>query len=273
MKPVLLIDPDSPGYHTVKRVLLIDADILAYRIASAAEIPTQWGADLWTLHADARLAKGMLDVQVSELYRNLCADAVLMCLTDATNFRKSVYPLYKANRAKVRRPMILPVLREHILAHYTTFMKRGLEADDCLGILATLPNPTAEQRIIVSIDKDLRSIPGLHYELNKPDDGVFSVSKEDADLWHMTQTLTGDSTDGYPGCPGQGPVGAAKTLAQAECPDVAHWWPLVVAAYGKKGLGEDEALTMARIARICRAEDYDLDKQEVILWKPSNLSS
>ena len=110
------------------RTLLIDADILAYRVASAAEVPINWGDDLWTLHADARLAKETLDIQVRELYRDLLADSVQMCLTDRENFRKKIYPLYKANRAKTRRPMILPTLREHILAHYTTFMKPGLEA-------------------------------------------------------------------------------------------------------------------------------------------------
>ena len=250
------------------RTLLIDADILAYRIAAAAEVPINWGDDLWTLHADARLAKETLDVQVGELYMELHADFVQMCLTDRDNFRKTIYPLYKANRAKIRRPMILPALREHILAHYTTFMKPGLEADDCLGILATMPRAPGDQRIIVSIDKDLRSIPGLHYELNKPDEGVFEVTETEADRWHMMQTLTGDSTDGYPGCPGQGPVGAAKTLDQAEKQDVESWWPCVVGAYAKKSLGEEEALTMARVARICRASDYDFDKQEVIPWSP-----
>jgi DNA polymerase-1 len=252
----------------MNRTLLIDADILAYRVASAAEVPINWGDDFWTLHADARLAKETLDIQVRELYRDLLADSVQMCLTDRDNFRKTIYPLYKANRAKIRRPMILPSLREHILAHYTTFMKPGLEADDCLGILATMPRDPEDQRIIVSIDKDLRSIPGLHYELNKPDEGIFEVTETEADRWHMMQTLTGDSTDGYPGCPGQGPVGAAKTLDQAEKQDVESWWPLVVGAYAKKSLGEEEALTMARVARICRASDYDFDKQEVILWSP-----
>ena len=30
--------------------LLIDGDIIAYRAASATEVPIQWEEDLWTLH-------------------------------------------------------------------------------------------------------------------------------------------------------------------------------------------------------------------------------
>ena len=72
----------------------------------------------------------------------------------------------------------------------------SLEADDVLGILAT--EPSNEERIIVSIDKDLYQIPAKVSKDGKTYEGY---QKNEANYWHMMQTLTGDSTDGYSGCP------------------------------------------------------------------------
>ena len=141
-----------------------------------------------------------------------------------------------------------------------------LEADDVMGITATDPLHF-HKPIIVSIDKDLRSIPGRFFNLGKPDEGIQEISIEDADYWFMMQTLMGDATDGYPGCPKFGPATAAKALKGVP-KTIKDMWPVVVAAYEKAGFGEDYALLMARMARILRDEDYDFVKQEVNLWVP-----
>ena len=95
----------------------------------------------------------------------------------------------------------------------------------------------------------------------------------------MMQTLTGDTTDGYTGCPGIGPKTAEKILqaALAEGTTEANpaqlreiYWQHVVKAYAKAGLSEEEALTQARVARICRNSDYDFKTKQVILWSPNN---
>ena len=80
----------------------------------------------------------------------------------------------------------------------------------------------------------------------------------------MFQTLVGDATDGYSGCPTIGPVAATKLLGF--CSDQTAMWDLVTSTYRKKGLGEEEALIQARVARILRFEDYK--KEEVLLWTP-----
>ena len=93
------------------------------------------------------------------------------------------------------------------------------------------------------------------------------VTEEEADYNHMLQTLTGDAADGYPGCPGIGPKTAEKLLAGVGR-TYAEMWPIVVEQYAKKGLSEGIALTQARIARICRRDDYDFKRKEVKLWNP-----
>ena len=148
------------------------------------------------------------------------------------------------------------------------YIKPGLEADDCLGILATLPSfMRGRQKVIVSVDKDMKGIPGFFYDMGKPDLGIQPISREDADLWHMTQTLIGDAADGYPGCPKIGPM-TAKKLFDGIPRDYGHLWPVVAGAFEKAGFGEAETVTQARLARILRAEDWDFNTKEVKLWTP-----
>ena len=249
--------------------LLLDGDIFAYQIASAMEVATNWGNDQWTLHADAAEGKCALDNYIENVRLTLEADALIVALTDRTsNFRKTILPTYKHNRANTRKPMILMELREYLITNYKTYIRPCLEADDVLGILAT-SNAIKGEKIIVSIDKDLKSVPGSHYNMKRPENGVFEVGEHEADMWHMVQTLTGDATDGYSGCPGIGAKTAEKLLATAEEYTYEHMWPIVVNTYASKGLGEEEALLMARVARICRKEDYDFKKRKVVLWQPS----
>jgi len=144
---------------------------------------------------------------------------------------------------------------------WESYQRPGLEGDDILGILATHPKAIRGQKIIVSIDKDMKTIPGYVWNPDKDDEPIF-YSTEEADYWHLYQTLTGDTTDGYPGLPGCGPKGAEKVLEDPS-------WEAVVAAYEKKGLTEEDALVQARCARILRATDYDYAKKEVKLWCPA----
>lgn len=251
---------------TAKRVLLIDGDVLAYKAASASEKAVHWGEGYWTWHCDWNEVTSAFDNALTKLMEDLKADSYTLCLTDSEgNFRKSVYPAYKGNRANTKKPLVLKDFKQFLIDERGAYFKPGLEGDDCMGILATRSNPTKEERIIVSIDKDMKTIPGLYYNDGHPEDGVQLVTEEDADLWFYRQVLMGDATDGYPGCPGMGPKGADKVLAGVSAADA---WPHVVAAYEKAGFCEDDAIIQARCARILRASDYDFKKKEPILWEP-----
>ena len=48
------------------RTLLIDGDILIYKIATQNEEPTHWGEGLWTLHCDENICKAEVDRQIQE---------------------------------------------------------------------------------------------------------------------------------------------------------------------------------------------------------------
>lgn len=251
------------------RTLLVDGDVVAYQFASAAETTIHWGDDFWTLHADAKEAKAKMDNFFEVLKDQLDGERIIVALSDATRnyFRKDILPSYKIKRNETRKPLILKEMRKHLEDNYETFERPGLEGDDVLGILATSKKIVPGEKVIVSIDKDLLTIPGLHYNTRKPDKGIFEISQDEADYLHMFQTLTGDTSDGYDGCPGIGPKRAEQILAYCDG-DKSQLWGLVVQAFVKNGFSEEEALRQARVARILRADDYDFTNKRPVLWSP-----
>ncbi|HWL80094.1 MAG TPA: hypothetical protein VNR89_04015 [Roseomonas sp.] len=243
--------------------LLIDGDGFAYNAAAAVERATDWGGGIWTLHANEDEALARLDDALASVQEALGVKKIAVAVTDqGANFRNSVWPDYKGKRKLKRKPLVLPVMRQHLIDNYSARLRPNLEADDVLGILATHPSIIKGEKIIVSADKDFFTIPGKFYRTTDPDKGVVDVSEEDADRAHLYQTLTGDTTDEYPGCPGIGPK-KAKDILDKECS-----WDAVVRTYEKYGLTEDDAIVQARCARILRSTDYDFTKKEPILWTP-----
>lgn len=246
------------------KTVLIDADTLVYEASLSSERPIEWDNEMWTLHSYFPEAVSRFDAILTDIKEATDYDRVVMVLSaEGHRWRNDVMSAYKQGRKRTRRPVVFAPMREYVRGEYETFMWPTLEGDDVLGILMTHPTLIEGEKVCVSIDKDLKTIPGKHYNYGRLEH--FDVSEREADFYHMTQTLTGDSTDGYPGCPKIGPVSALK-LIEGQLPE--DIWPIIVKAYKKAGLSEDVALQNARVARICRHTDYDLEKKEVILWTP-----
>jgi hypothetical protein len=206
------------------------------------------------------------------------------------NWRNKVLPSYKQHRKTSIRPELLYPLKDHLKNDYPSYRKATLEADDIMGILSTHPKLIPGRKIIVSEDKDMKTIPGWLFNPRK-DAKPRLVTLEEADLYHLEQTLTGDTTDGYKGCPD---AGKEKFKELAENPYVLEayehvfksgprkglteirynkvptdsLWKAIVSQYEAKGLTEFHALTQARVASICRHTNYDFKKKEVIYWSP-----
>lgn len=197
----------------------------------------------------------------------LKADDVIVCLSDDfASFRKQlVDPTYKALRADTERPVNLYAMKEWMRETYITEERPLLEADDVMGIIATDPS-RSDERIIVSADKDMMTIPGLLYrpqnQLEKRPH-ISDISPLEAMRFHFWQTIVGDSTDGYPGARGRGPL-SDYALDVLEAADEEEAWEEVLMAFTGRG-GEDEAIKQARLARILHYGDYD---GRVKLWLP-----
>lgn len=250
----------------MKTVLLIDGDTIAYLAAITSEKYIEWGEGddmVISNNADVAAACRSFDEQVAGMINaHGKVDDYKVALTDSVNFRKAILPTYKSKRGK--KPMALGAVRRHAVEQHKAVIKPGLEGDDILGIWSTHPYLIkADRKIIVSIDKDMRCIPGL---LSTGDGVVNRITTAAADYFHMIQTLTGDQTDGYAGCPGCGPVAAERWVALGDLPTQS--WEHVCQAYAKKSLTEADALVQARVARILRFTDYNFKTQEPILWTP-----
>lgn len=254
------------------RTIIIDGDIPAYKVASRVQVNIDWGDGIESKSADAEEAKRQIDQEITRYKKMLGATRAIVCLSDDLNFRKEFYPNYKANRKNVIKPALLSELKKYFHEAYEVFKRPTLEADDVCGILATVgdvPGLIEGTRIVVSEDKDLKSIPGLLFNPRHPERGTVEISTETADLEHMRQTLTGDTTDNYPGCPGIGKVKVDGVLTKKHADQTL--WELVVSAFVQKGLTETDALVQARVARILRAEDYDFINKRPVLWTPPQI--
>lgn len=234
-------------------LLLIDGDIIAYKAAASAEVATNWGNGQWTLHSFEPDVEVRVEDQIHKLLEAPVQDCVI-AFTDKKNFRKDVAPYYKANRKDTRKPMLLDYAKKYMSLQYNTIMYRNLEADDVLGILGTKNRDT----IIWSEDKDLLTIPAKHWINGE----VVEITEAEANYQFLYQTLIGDSTDNYKGCPTIGPKTANKILSSG-CT-----WEAVVEAFKSKGLSEEVALENARLARILRDGEYNTETGEVYLWQP-----
>jgi DNA polymerase-1 len=232
-----------------------------YKATHASEYEVRWADGIWTYYADEEVGISVLESNLHEILSFVGADNYVIALSDNKNFRKELCDTYKANRADQRKPILLEFLREYVQENMPYNSMEELEADDVMGIMATTDNFIEGRKIIVSIDKDLLQIPVDVYNPDK--DELSPAEYRDGNYLHMTQTLTGDSVDGYPGCPGIGPVKAKKILDLES--DPAARWELVCQAYEKAGLDEDAALLQARLAYILQAKD--LTDRGFELWE------
>jgi len=272
-------------------ILLIDADVLRYQLAFSNTTKIDWNDDGTTVEAlQPERAKAKLEDYLDELIEKFGArDIVLALSCKHGNFRKAIDPAYKENRKDKPKPALWYVLDDFIEDAFGDKIVSipELEGDDVLGLLATHPNPVRApgNRIVVSIDKDMRTLPGIRlYSPLHPDLGVIEINHHDADLYWMKQALTGDQTDNYPGFPGIGHKKADEILMPVHeqfrnaSPErhLAALWQRVVQTYTTQKprgstelLTEQDALTQARLARIVRHGDYLTKEQRVRLWTPS----
>lgn len=180
-------------------IALVDSDIIAYRSAAASEADP---LDICLMRVD----KMMRDI-INETN----ASSYLAFLSGPNNFRKEIYPEYKANRKDVVKPAHLADCRQFLCSEWDAVICDGYEADDALGMHQN-KSPVEDdlETIICSIDKDLLMIPGNHYNFVKKE--FCSVDELEGLRSLYRSALVGDKTDNIHGVRGIGKVKAAKLI-------------------------------------------------------------
>ena len=249
----------------MKPTLLIDTDTVCYKFACGAEQTFNWGDGNISSLANLPLAISRMEKFEAEMMELFDTDQLIYCLSDPDRkyWRHDIWPTYKGSRVG-SPPMTLKGLKQHVADTRKTIGRPRLEADDVMGVLATHPTMIPGEKIILSPDKDMRQIPGRLYNYETCIDRVITL--EEADRWHMLQTLIGDRVDEYPGCPGIGERKAERIVPEGM--DMASAWKVIVAAYQKSGQPEKQALVQARVSRILRWSDWNKEKKCPILWNP-----
>lgn len=216
---------------------LIDQDLLCYRCAASAE------------NDDLGIAIYRIDELLDNILNKTEATSYRAFLTSSSNFRKQIYPEYKANRTQPK-PKHLRDLQVYSLDKLNAeYAPDGLEADDALAINQT------EDTVICSLDKDLLQVPGHHFswEINgkgwsRPDTFIEQSELEGLRLFYK-QCLKGDTSDNVKGIEGLGEKKAAKILA--DCTSQQEMFNIVRDLYGN----DEEFIMNASVLWILRSLD------------------
>lgn len=249
--------------------VLFDGDLLCYQASSSVQKDIDWGDGLYTCHAFLGDAQDVLYSTLNGILKDI--EGYLSEVSDVEyyfmfsgdkNFRKTIDPNYKGNRANKRKPTCYHALIESLydldMDHLAILSEEYLEGDDLLGIYATR---YPKDSLIVSMDKDFKTVPCYFY--NYGTKKLLDTHNEYL-YWLAFQTLTGDTTDNYFGCKGVGKVKAKNILDSYE----GDYWKAIVDTYKKAGMTEEDAIRNLRLAHILWDGDYDFVKKEVLFSNP-----
>lgn len=231
---------------------LIDMDLVCYRSAASAE------------NEEVGIAIHRMEELLDNILQKVQANSYKAFLTGSKNFRKKIYPEYKANRTSPK-PKWLQECREYAIANLgVEVATENLEADDMLGIYQTADT------IICSLDKDLLQIKGKHFQWSiqggpeekrwvKEDKFITQTELEGSRLFYE-QCLKGDTSDNVKGVKGLGEAKAKKLLVG--CETELEMLNICLDSYAT----EDEFLMNAQCLYVLRKEnDSYLQRYERVL--------
>lgn len=228
-------------------LVVVDADMVCYRAA--------WATD----GKSKQDCVDSINTIMTGIYDNTIefptANNFKLFLTGSRNFRKDLDPNYKLNRVNNRKPTHLDLARETLVETYVATITDGYEADDAIS-MEVEKHRKPEKTVIVSLDKDFKTISCWHYDFVK--NTYFWQDSLGALKWFYAQVLTGDNADNIPGIYGIGPKKAQKALT--ECSSARSMYEVCREMYVAGGLTEERMVLNARLLYLLRKEGE--------LWEP-----
>ena len=201
------------------KIALIDADYLKYYVtANMYKRIMNDGEE----HSMSML-NGIIDYYLGrDIFDRFSAKAFVFCFSAPSHkvFRNAITQEkeYKGHRKNAKDSTYYPdkyedmaYIYSYINERYSTLYFDDLEADDLVSFLQH-----EENTFIYSNDKDLKQVPGYHYNM---DEGMLMYTSEEEGMKLLLgQILMGDSTDNFSGLAGFGKVSLQKFID--EFPDI-----------------------------------------------------
>ena len=200
--------------------VIVDGDILVYRCGFACKDDEPLEN---ALHSVKLYIQGILDQFPDH-------ETFQVYLTGKDNFRYKVATIkeYKGNRKDTPKPKYYNEIREYMEKVWKAEVIHGMEADDAMAMSQWgCPDRST---VIASIDKDLKMIPGFHFNFVKQE--LTDISLKEANRMLFWQMLVGDTSDNIPGINKVGPKTADKMLPMDG--DEASWKRTVIEEYKKQ---------------------------------------
>lgn len=244
--------------EATKPKALIDGDSLIFAVCSATENVLDWGEG--NEYYPNPEINDDFDKSLDTLLKGSGLQKFELYLSGRENFRYDNPLGYKQNRKDTRRPLGIDELKRHAVKKHGACIVEGVEADD---VCVYLKRKNPEGYVLVAIDKDvLMQCAGTHYNYHRLTLNYVSVSALTARAYKYYQTLVGDITDGYKGCPS---IGAKRALAILQDTDGTHsgLWTAVLQTFLSKGLTKDDAVNTMRLADMTQ-----WNGSEVVLFDP-----
>lgn len=211
--PVFASDEVSVKLDSERKVL-IDGDIFRYQMG-AIQMKHPFLDEL--VPAESSVITRMVDDLIGSICNACGSTNYIVFLSGKNNFRNEVakQAKYKGNRnPNQTRPYHFETVGEHLEKNHPFKFIDGKEADDEMGStqredflshhLSEDFNIDKLNTIIASRDKDLRTVPGLHYSWacgkDQPEKPLYYIPVDKAKHMFFYQMLIGDNTDNIIGC-------------------------------------------------------------------------
>ena len=238
----------------MRRIVLIDGDIVAYRCGFAAEkkryyvVAEMEGSEVYGpqelvfdgkrelnewLKANAdkiesyeteseliveplKFVLSTVKSVIDRIVADTKSTEYEVYLSPSDNFRQQVATIadYKGNRKDTRKAMHHDAVIKYLRKFHNAVMVDNMEADDILAERHKAYTEQGIDSVIASDDKDLIQIPGKHYNIRTTEKK--NVSPETGLKRLYIQALTGDRSDNIPGIYKVGEKTAEKILADTD---------------------------------------------------------
>lgn len=183
---------------TNKIIGIVDGDVLIYRACNKSI-------------KDNLNVEKTFDEIYEEVKDNTACDQYSLHISGGGNFRKEIQQDFLKYKGKRReKPENYIACRNYVIKKYKPTMVKNYEADDTASIEAFKYIKNGQLYMLITLDKDWKTIGGLFYNLLH--NNLSAVSKNEGIEFFHEQLLTGDAVDNIPGIEGIGPVKAKKIL-------------------------------------------------------------